>query len=190
MTQEVLTQILGVSHRRDDRGNEGLVYAPSPLVGEGAAPPDSTWQPMKSTVLQRHIEGVRRRVEELTWQARVGQMRGGLGIEPEADALAQYIFPEPGFVGIIEPGLHPQFDIIFDAASSIPWEVLEDRYAVCRCRQPAVYRTLRGAAATALHCQYCGRRMEQEGGKLVLTRHLMRTWSAAASRPREWATSF
>lgn len=29
--ERILTQILGVSHRQDARGNEGLIYAPVPL---------------------------------------------------------------------------------------------------------------------------------------------------------------
>ncbi|MCY2986347.1 MAG: CHAT domain-containing protein [Planctomycetota bacterium] len=172
MSPSLLVQILGVSHRRDDRGNEGLVYAPTPLVGDGHAAPESAWQPIKTEILERQLESIRRRVEELTWQARLSQPRGSLGIEADAETLGAYVFPPAGFLSIVEPGVQPQFDIVFDIASAIPWEVLEERYAWCRCRDPALYLQRLRPHDAPLHCQHCGKRMAETGGKLAVTRHL------------------
>ena len=121
MTKErsILTQVLGVSHRSDSRGHEALVYCPSPLMGEDRVP-DPLCKMINSSILNNQIENIRCRVEDLLCRARSGKARDDLGIEADANALATHILPETGFVSVLPPGIHPQFDIVYDLASEIP----------------------------------------------------------------------
>ncbi|MFV1966861.1 MAG: CHAT domain-containing protein [Pirellulaceae bacterium] len=172
-SDEILTQLVGVSQRRDDRGNEGLVYASAPLLGGHRAAPEPSCRPIKPEVLTRRIEDVRGRIEELTWRARLSGLRDQVGIESEAAALASSILPDKGFISIVEPGVHPQFDVVYDAAEAIPWEVLEERYSTCHCRETLVVALQpTGSKLEQLHCQFCGKTMLQAGGKLAVQLHL------------------
>lgn len=180
--ERILTQILGVSHRQDARGNEGLIYAPVPLGMEEEAPPEAI-VPIRWQVLRQHIEEVRGQVEDLIRRAIVGQTIKGSGFEAAATALARHALPEQGFVGMIRAGIHPQFDIIPDAASEIPWEVLEELYFSC----PACNKYLpphKTPESSQPHCGTCGGPMQRTGGKLALTYHLphlvrSQGWAAA-----------
>jgi len=170
VNQALVAQILGVSHRRDDKGKEGLIYAQVPLAMEDVAS-DPVFVPIKAQVLETHIQEVRRRVEDLTRRALVGQRRGSIGIEAAADNLARQVMPPMGFGGLMGDGIHPQFDLIQDAASAIPWEVLEESYFGCpRCRSRSLPDFLR--QSTQPHCSACGGAMNRIGGKLALRYHL------------------
>ena len=164
----ILTQILGVSHHRDDRGNEGLTYALTPL-GEVAPPSESVSIRWES--LQMDIEAIRSQVEHLTHLAVVGHKRGEVGIEAAAGDLARHVLPEIGFVGMMGTSLHPQFDLIQDAASAIPWEVLDERYFICPDHHD-ILPPHQSLDAEPPRCRVCGRPMVRKGGKLALTYHL------------------
>lgn len=180
--ERILTQILGVSHRQDARGNEGLIYAAAPLGMEEEAPPEAI-VPIRWQVLRQHVEEVRGQVEDLIRRAIVGQTTKGSGFEAVATALARHALPQQGFVGMIRAGIHPQFDIIPDAASEIPWEVLEELYFSC----PACNKYLpphKTLESSQPHCGACGGPMQWTGGKLALTYHLSHLvrsqgWAAA-----------
>ena len=174
MDGKILSQILGVSHRNDSRGYEGLIYSPAPLVTDSPAP-EPVCKLINGDMLQRHVEAIRARVEDLLCRARANHGREGVGIEPAADALAAHILPEGGFVGVLPPGIHPCFDIVYDAAAQIPWEVLEERYYVCYCPQckGRVVCAPRGPApAEMMYCSFSGEKMALSGGKLAVDRHL------------------
>lgn len=166
--QNTWVQTVGISHFRDPNGQEGLIYAPAPL---GEVAQDSVFVPIKLPILQRHIEEVRSRVEDLTRRALVGQSRDGNAFEIATRALADHVLPPSGFGSLLKSGLHPQLDLVQDAASEIPWEVLEERYFICpKCRyQMPPYR---GPEIEAPYCPSCGERMDRAGGKLALTLHL------------------
>lgn len=174
MDQKILTQILGVSHRNDSRGHEGLIYSLAPLVTDSPAA-EPVCKLINVDVLQRHVEAIRQRVEDLLCRARANHGREGTGIEPEADALATHILPDGGFVSVLPPGIHPCFDIVYDAAAQIPWEVLEERYFICRCPhcKGQVTPAARGSDATdTMFCKWSGEKMTLSGGKLAIGRHL------------------
>jgi ATP-dependent Clp protease ATP-binding subunit ClpC len=168
--QSIVTQIVGVSHRRDDKGKEGLIYALVPLAGADMAP-EPVFTPAKAQILQAQVQEVRRRVEDLTRRALVGQARGNIGIEEVAGNLARQALPSMGFVGLMGEGVHPQLDLVQDAASEIPWEVLEEVYFQCpRCH--AILFPEHVARPGAPHCSSCGERMRRSGGKLALRYHI------------------
>jgi ATP-dependent Clp protease ATP-binding subunit ClpC len=163
----ILTQIVGVSHRRDDRGQEGLIFAPVPLALDGVVP-DQVFVPVKVQTLETLIEDVRRSMEELTQRALVGQKRGGLGIEAAAGRLTRRALPPGGFAGLVASGVHPQLDLIQDVASDIPWEVLEETHFRCaKCRRLSFAQQ-----SESPYCPVCGELMEPAGGKLALCYHL------------------
>jgi ATP-dependent Clp protease ATP-binding subunit ClpC len=166
----ILTQILGVSHRQDLRGNEGLIYALAPF-GVGEEAPERAFVRIKGQVLQQHIENVRRRVEDLIQRALLKQMHEGSGFEVAATELARHALPECGFVGMMSADIHPQFDIIPDVASQIPWEALEEVYLTClRCH---TFQPPHQAPDTSQpHCGNCGEKMTWAGNKLALAYHL------------------
>jgi ATP-dependent Clp protease ATP-binding subunit ClpC len=163
----IIAQILGVSFQRDPSGKEDLVYAPGPL-GEIIKDPVSLsvrWQ-----TLQANIEMVRDKIEELTWYALARQKRGEMGIEAAARELACQILPDTGFAGLLGPGVHPQFDILQDIASIIPWEVFEEHFFICA---PCSKTSPRDPQETGRSfCVRCGRPMEARSNRLALSYHL------------------
>ena len=161
-------QTLGISHFMDSHGQEGLMYAPAPL---GEVAQNSIFVPIKLQILQRYIDEVRTCVEDLTRRALVGQSRDGRGIEIAARTLADHVLPQDGFARMLKPGLYPQLDLVQDAASEIPWEVLEERYLTCpRCQYQ--FSPYRGPEIPAPDCPRCGAQTSHSGGKLALTLHL------------------
>jgi ATP-dependent Clp protease ATP-binding subunit ClpC len=165
----IVTQILGVSHFRDDRGKEGLIYAQVPLAIDGVAP-DPVIVRVKKPELQMQIQEVRRRIEDLTRRALVGHKRGNVGVEEAAAGLSSLVLPPTGLIGLLGSEVHPQFDLIHDVASEIPWEVLEEVYFCCpQCHSTQLAQQ---GQSTTPHCSSCGQKMRKEGGKLALRCHL------------------
>ncbi|MBI4606254.1 MAG: CHAT domain-containing protein, partial [Planctomycetes bacterium] len=73
----------------------------------------------------------------------------------------------------LEPPLHPHFDITHNLPAEIPWEALEESYAVCEnehcraCRIPVPLES-----PPRFYCASCGARLRVTSGKLVFTRHI------------------
>ena len=166
--QGILVQTLGVSHNRDTAGREGLIYAPAPL---GEMAPDSEYVPLKWQFLKTKIEDIRDRIEDLNRRALVGKKRERNGLEAVTRSLSDHVLPVRGFAGMLGSGIHPQFDLVPDAASLIPWELLEESYYVCpRCPKGTLPHRFLDKGSR--YCALCGERMEFTGGKLALTHHL------------------
>jgi ATP-dependent Clp protease ATP-binding subunit ClpC len=179
----LLVQIVGVSHRKDSRDHEELMYAPVPW-DRGEAVPDPLFVRIRSAELQRHIDAVSAQVNELTHCALLGFPRGERGLEAAATELAHHALPPEGFVGLLSPGAHPQFNIIRDIASEIPWEVLEETYFLCpACRTPL--NPHRQQSLEKPHCARCGRPMVRAGGKLALTYCISHLVTGQARPPDE-----
>lgn len=160
-------QTVGVSHFRDSRGQEGLIYA-TRAVSEV---PQSVIVPIKLPVLVSQIELVRARVEDLLRRALVGANRSSNSFESEALVLANQVLPPNGFGDLLTSGLPPQLDLIQDAASLIPWELLEERYFACsRCQTPVSRH--RGSEFDRPFCSKCGTLAELSGGKIAVNRNL------------------
>ena len=169
-SHKIPTQVLGVSHRDMGMGH-GLVYAPAPVLQDGPVP-EPHWQPIRPDILRQQLDAIRGQIEELIGRARRGGMRDDCGIESWADSLAAHVLPKRGLLSILEPGVHPQFDTVFDVASEILWEVLEERYAVCECQPQSVLLRRGERGGSTLHCPACGRPMKDVGGRLAIDRHL------------------
>ncbi len=168
LAQEILVQTLGVSHKRDTAGREGLMYAPAPF---GEMAPDSEYVPVKWQFLKKKIEDIRDRVEDLNRRALVGKKREGNGLEAVTRSLSDHVLPVSGFVGMLGSGIHPQFDLVQDAASLIPWELLEESRYVCpQCHKGTPPHRFLDKGSR--YCALCGERLELTGGKLALTHHL------------------
>jgi ATP-dependent Clp protease ATP-binding subunit ClpC len=175
---EIPTQILGVSYDQPPTGKQRLVYAPVPLDRARTLQPPAAVQ-IREATLRHQLERVRTEVENLAHQ----QTRQGNGFAAAAAELARTAIPEDGFVGMLAAGIHPQFDIISDAAAAIPWEVLEEYYFACpHCRTGLSPQA--SLEAREPHCPICGTKMQRTGGKLALVYHLThlvrsRGWPAA-----------
>lgn len=166
----ILTQILGVSHRQDSKGNEGLIYTPVPLDIEKEAP-DSVFVPIKWQTLKRHAEEIRTQVENLTLRALLDTPREGVGVEATAAELARHVLPVQRFAEMLGAGINPHFDIIQDAASEIPWEVLEEHFFACADgHHYTPHPKVNHSAKT--HCATCGKPMQWTSAKLAMSYHL------------------
>jgi ATP-dependent Clp protease ATP-binding subunit ClpC len=132
MTDPIRTQIFSVTYkakRLDAKGT--LVYIPaadSKGAHEIVRKPVRTWQ-----TIREKIEEVRNQVKDLTHCAVHGRRREGNTLDIAVRELASEILPESGFSSIVRDGMHPQFDVVIadDPACLIPWEVLEEAYAIC-----------------------------------------------------------
>ena len=174
MKRDILTRLLAVSHHQGARKREGLMYIQEAFTQasdtRGTAPPLVFVSCMRA-ILQQDIDRIRVEVEDLNERARVGQKRGNNGIETAASTLARHILPAHGLIGMLGEEVHPQFDIIHDAASAIPWEVLEERYFSCpQCNQ--VTSPHFPLPTEQPYCSGHGVPMVHAGGKLALTFHL------------------
>jgi ATP-dependent Clp protease ATP-binding subunit ClpC len=163
----ILTRVVSVAHRRDARGREELLYTPAAWAD---VMPEPAAVSIKWSLLQGHIEDVRARVEELTRRALRGDAREGAGVEAPARELARHALPPGGFAELLGANVHPQLDIVRDAASEIPWEVLDESYSSCpKCQRIAAPSETREAAR---FCQRCGSALSVEGGRLAIRYHL------------------
>jgi len=120
-------------------------------------------------MLRDLVTDVRDSVKKLLDLALGGQLRAGEGVEAAAAGLTQSILPPRGWSEVVAAGMHPQFDIIEDAAAEIPWEVLDEHYYCC----PNGHRSYAQTAADVIpHCRRDDLPMSPASGKLALGRHL------------------
>lgn len=172
MTRErepIKPTVIGVSHYRERPDRESLVYAIAAETDTDCIPDPVVIGATRSD-LAAAIKEVRDRVGRLTQRAIVGQPRDGLGIEGPAERLARLVLPSGGFRALLEDG-HPQLDIIQDAASAIPWEVLSTSYH--RCPTHGVHTEFVGTrGAVAGFCPETGDPLELATEKLAIGNHL------------------
>ncbi|MHC4788358.1 MAG: hypothetical protein ACYS8K_04030, partial [Planctomycetota bacterium] len=138
MAEPILTQVLAVSHHRDEHGREALKYSPyrPGALGMAGPAPNVMLRPIpKWQVIRGFINQVRMNVEDLVRRALFDSDRGDNQMDAAARRLARHVFPNSGFVSLMVPGVHPQIDTMYDLASEIPWEVLAEDYVFCsQCR--------------------------------------------------------
>lgn len=171
MPTSIVIQQLAVSQYLDPAGLEALRYAPGTVAGlDGQAP-----LPANHVVHLERVKATNAQVRDVVRQladlAARGEPRRGLDIAPTAQRLAGLILPPGGIIGLVAPELHPQFDLAGDVAGDIPWEVLEERFATCRCQNEPKY-VLLSTTVPPPPCPRCHKPMEPAGGKLALERHL------------------
>ena len=88
----------------------------------------------------------------------------------------------------MKPNVSPQFNIIRDVASEIPWELLEESYWQCSgCRR--ITPPHRPHDSAQIFCSYCRQRLTPVGGKLSLTHHLSHLLPSKA-RPASEGSQF
>jgi len=171
MGNQILPQTLAVSYVQDQFERAAISYTPRSLSTDEAIP-EVFYKPVKNwNIVQGCISQVRNQIKDLMGRAVVGQCREGNELEAAARGLASHILPLKGLVEMVPAGMHPQFDIVWGAASEIPWEVLEQSYLYCpECEQPVTAGGQGGCPAQ--YCPLHGKALQNGGGKLALIYHL------------------
>ncbi len=183
---------LHVSHHRDPRSEETLVFAPT-LIDVDEARPAATYHTMDPQEVQRAIQNLQNKVQTLLGLASGGESRGDVGVEDESRELAEAVLPPDGFSAILPPGIQPVFDSLVDIADSIPWEATEESYVVCanpECDSNRQTRRLAPGQAAVKSCPTCGKPVSQGGGKLVLERMLSHVVRGGKSSRRRGGERF
>ena len=151
----------------EDKKQEFLEY--EQRLPHEDAPRNPVQVEIEYEMLRDLVTDVRDSVKRLLDLALSGQLRAGEGAEAAATALTQSILPPSGLAEVVAAGMHPQFDIIEDAAAEIPWEVLDEHYYCC----PNGHRSYAQTAANVIpHCRHDNLAMSPASGKLSLGRHL------------------
>lgn len=122
------SRVLGVSHRQIAR-DEVLQYNLVGAVGERQT--DPKLKPVRARLLRADIDAVRAKIRRLNELAEAGKPRDNVGVEPEAERLSEHVLPPGGFLRLLGEKSHPHFSSFMDAASEIPWEMLQERNLVC-----------------------------------------------------------
>ncbi|MBI4602195.1 MAG: hypothetical protein HY721_09565, partial [Planctomycetes bacterium] len=120
MPRRIPTRLLVVSYLRDHEGLERLEYKQAAGSEEESLPPAVSltvhWQTIRSL-----IDGVHARLGDVMDLARLRRARDGTGIDGPAADLAAHVLPKACFAGVLEPPLHPHFDITHNLPAEIPW---------------------------------------------------------------------
>lgn len=168
----IKTHMVGVSylHRQC---SQALRYSPSSLPGTVVVPA-SLERSLRVEQLTDHLQRFRSRAEELMYCARLGHVRGDVGLEEESAILSAAILPPEGFARLAARGTHAQLDIVMSEAFvwEIPWEALLEYYRVCPCGWELIAPNANVALGQARDCPTCGRPRHVAGGSLAIHWHL------------------
>jgi len=120
------SRFLGV-YFRGTGADEGLQYnRPPEHVGEDE---NLRTKDAHERAIRDLIEALRNKVNRLI---ALGEgARGEMSVQPEAEALSQYVLPEDGLFGLMGYN-HPHFQTLLDVAAEIPWEALQEACLICR----------------------------------------------------------
>lgn len=168
MSQPIITQNLSVWYKQDPASlREGINFRLHPIKPDLPLPPDVS-RACDWGRVQRCVQSIQVQVHDLLGRAVYGAQREACEIEKAARDLSLEVLPIGGFVGLLDPGVHPLLDVENDEMGRIPWEALEEIYHVC----PVGGCHTDPLGPQTAFCQTHGCPMTPAGGKLALTRHL------------------
>lgn len=192
MEQDVFVKKLTVSYQ-NERGHEWLEYLPHPITPDDPVPapvpaPLRSWDQIRADIKELECA-----VDRLVERALHRQTRGTCDVQEISARLGLQLLPPAGLGQLMEPEFHPQFDIIHNRTSQIPWEALEEwSYHCPQCNARSVppreerLHLLRSLdEAPPRYCPKDGARMTFCKDKLGLTyrlSHLVRGANAAQAK--------